>query len=166
MFDDSPTSHGKLDPVEETAAAEGDKPETGDVRKFLDNEHAKNETKPEPGKPEQPKKEVIKEVPTWTIRVYDGGELREEKVVLPEEKAPEGTSETTSGKTSGKKSWGGWFKTSFSGSNGLRIIDKAEQAADLMAGLRAGRPMRDARDALTFRILEVHGCICSKAHGV
>jgi Flp pilus assembly protein CpaB len=114
VFEDEPTSHGDSDRTTEgDSSEEGEKTATGDVRKFLNDEQSKTAAKPTPEKKEE--KPVV---PTWTIRVYDGGELREEKIELQEQPAPGATSEATSGASADKangKSWKGWLKTSFLG---------------------------------------------------
>ncbi len=56
-------------------------------------------------------KDIKPKGPTWTIRVYDGGELREEEVELEMPKAEPGT-----GADAGQsKSWKGWLQSTFSG---------------------------------------------------
>ncbi len=112
IFDDAAASHGTAEPSENSGAAEeGKQAGSGDVRKFLDKEESKNEAKTADTKI---KKEEVKPVPTWTIRVYDGKELREEKVELPQEPASESTSDASTGGAR-EKSWKSWFNHAVSG---------------------------------------------------
>lgn len=110
IFEDAATSHGAGERAtgDETAdySEDGERStKGGDVRAFLDDqEQAKVDSKPA-----AEKKPVV---PTWTIRVYDGGELREEKVELPKEPVSENTSGGQPGQGSGK-SWKGWLSNTF-----------------------------------------------------
>jgi len=105
-FDDADTSNGDAEANHETAAEDGEKPGKNSVRKFLTEEHAKADPKP------VQKIEVKPVVPTWTIRVYDGQKLREEKVELPGDPAAKPTSEAGSGTEQGT-SWKGWLQNTF-----------------------------------------------------
>lgn len=114
IFDDAATSHGTAEKDDEDgeqiASAEGADGKTGDVRSFLDEEEAKNAAKSSADGKDKGK-DIKPKGPTWTIRVYDGGELREEEVELEMPKAEPGT-----GADAGQsKSWKGWLQSTFSG---------------------------------------------------
>lgn len=121
IFDDAATSRGTVgreeNDEEQLASVEGSDGQKSDVRSFLEQEEAKKNAQSAGGNGnEKTANANVKELkkpkgPTWTIRVYDGGELREEEVELEMPKAEPGI-EASAGNS---KSWGGWFKNTFSG---------------------------------------------------
>jgi pilus assembly protein CpaB len=115
IFDDAATSHGTAeqnpDENQQVMLEDGPKTEkTGDVRSFLNEEEAKKEAAAADGKEKADKEKKKPKGPTWTIRVYDGDELREEEVELSQPKAEPGY-----GADGNSKSWTGWLQSTFSG---------------------------------------------------
>jgi pilus assembly protein CpaB len=77
--------------------------DSGDVRKFLEDQE-------QPVASKTPLEAPAK--PTWTVRIYEGGTLREEKVELPEDvlARPAGTAPDSGVQGTGSGSWQGWLE--------------------------------------------------------
>jgi pilus assembly protein CpaB len=77
--------------------------ETGDVRKFLEDEE-------QPVATTTPLAEPAK--PTWTVRIYEGGTMREEKVEIPEDVLAQPISKEpgSEGSEKAEGSWQGWLE--------------------------------------------------------
>jgi len=77
--------------------------ERGDVRKFLEGQErpvASTSPLAEPARP------------TWTVRIYEGGNMREEKVEIPEDvlAEPVGKAPAAGGSEKANGSWQGWLE--------------------------------------------------------